>query len=88
MLTSTTSRDPLGARAQIEYAMLADIHPLAIGTILGDWGRSALECNPLNFHRAKALRRKMSTGQDAKQRQQFVALEIKTARIFEHGTSF
>jgi hypothetical protein len=88
MLTSTTSRNPLSARAQIKDARLADVYLLATGTKYRRPYRFALEHGPLNLYRAKALRRKMSVSREAKQRQQFVALEIIAARIFEHSAPF
>jgi hypothetical protein len=88
VLASTTSWYPLVARAQIEYASLADIDLLAIGPVYRRPSRLALERCPLDLHRAEALWRQMPVGREAKQRQQFVALEITIPGILEHSAPF
>jgi hypothetical protein len=88
MLTSTTSRDPLAARAQIKDASLTDIYLPAILPVCRRLGRFAFEHGPLDLHRAEALRRQMPVGREAKQRQQFVALQITVPGILEHSVPF
>jgi hypothetical protein len=88
MLTSTTSRDPLVARAQIKDASLADIDLPAILPVCRRLGRFALEHGPLDLYWAEALGRKMPVSREAKQRQQFIALQITIPGILEHSTLF